>query len=186
MQLRGMKTFLSLLLAAAFFAAPHWARADEASHKAAAEQLLNQMEMEKVMNQSVDQMLAMQMKQNPAMAQFEGQMRAFLQKYMSWAVVKDDLVKIYMSEFTEPEIKELMAFYQTPVGKKTIQKMPALLAKSAELSQQRMQAHLPELQQAIQSAAAGSAGAAGSPAKAASPAAAASPTKAASPAKKNP
>jgi hypothetical protein len=111
--------------------------------------------MEKVMAQSVDQMLAIQVKQNPAMGQFEGQMRAFLGKYMSWASVKEDMIKIYMTEFTEPEIRELIAFYQTPVGKKTVQKLPALLQKSAELSQQRMQQHLPELQQAIQSAAAG-------------------------------
>jgi len=168
-----MKIFLSLLLAAGVLISAPSALADEASHRAATEQLLSLMDMEKVMQQSVDQMLAIQVKQNPAMGQFEGQMRAFLNKYMSWASVKEDMVKIYMTEFTEPEIKELIAFYQTPVGKKTVQKLPSLLQKSAELSQQRMQQHLPELQQAIQSAAASSAGKG-----AASPAA--------SPAKKNP
>jgi hypothetical protein len=141
--------------------------------RAAAEQLLNLMEMEKMMSQSVDQMLAMQMKQSPGMAQYEPQMRAFLSKYMSWGTVKEDMVKIYMAEFTEPEIKELIKFYQTDVGKKTVQKMPTLLAKSAELSQKRMQEHMPELQQAIQ----GSAAAQSPAAPAASAAATASPAK---------
>jgi hypothetical protein len=172
MQRPLMKIFLSLLLALGVLISAPSALADEKSHREATEQLLNLMDMEKVMAQSVDQMLAIQVKQNPAMGQFEGQMRAFLGKYMSWASVKEDMIKIYMTEFTEPEIRELIAFYQTPVGKKTVQKLPALLQKSAELSQQRMQQHLPELQQAIQSAAAGGAGA--------------SPGKAASPAKKNP
>ncbi|HEV3409207.1 MAG TPA: DUF2059 domain-containing protein [Chthoniobacterales bacterium] len=167
-----MKIFLSLLLALGVLISAPAALADEKSHREATEQLLNLMDMEKVMAQSVDQMLAIQVKQNPAMGQFEGQMRAFLGKYMSWASVKEDMIKIYMTEFTEPEIKELIAFYQTPVGKKTVQKLPSLLQKSAELSQQRMQQHLPELQQAIQSQAASNA------AKGASPAA--------SPAKKNP
>ena len=171
---RGMKLAVTHLAAIALLVLlPAVARADEASHRAAAEQLLNLMEMEKMMSQSVDQMLAMQMKQSPGMAQYEPQMRAFLSKYMSWGTVKEDMVKIYMAEFTEPEIKELIKFYQTDVGKKTVQKMPTLLAKSAELSQKRMQEHMPELQQAIQ----GSAAAQSPAAPAASAAATASPAK---------
>ena len=107
------------------------------------------MEMDKMMAQSVDQMLQMQMKQNPAVAPYERQMREFLNKYMSWASMKDDMVGIYVSEFTEQELKELIAFYQTPVGKKTVAKMPLLMVKGAELSQKRMQDHMPELQAAI-------------------------------------
>ncbi len=45
-------------------------------------------------------------------------MKALFAKYMNWASLKDDMVKIYMAEFTAPELKELTAFYQTPVGKK--------------------------------------------------------------------
>ena len=101
------------------------------------------------MSQSVDQMLQIQLKQNPAIAPYEQQMRAFLNKYMSWASMKDDMLKIYTVEFTEAELKELTAFYQTPVGKKTVQKIPQLMAKGAELSQKRMQDHMPELQAAI-------------------------------------
>ena len=144
-----MKPLLSLLLGAIVLLQPVLARADDASHKAAAENLLNLMDMDKLMAQSVDQMLQLQIKQNPAIAQFEPQMKTFLNKYMSWASMKGDLVSIYVSEFTEQELKDLTAFYQTPLGKKTVQKMPQLMSKGAELSQKRMQEHLPELQQAI-------------------------------------
>ncbi len=160
-----MKSFLPLLLAALVFVHPTVVRADAASHRAAAESLLNLMDMEKMMSSSVDQMLQMQIKQNPGLAQYETQMRAFLNKYLSWASMKDDMLNIYTSEFTEDELKQLTAFYQTPLGKKTVQKMPALMQKGAEISQKRLQEHLPELQAAIQ--------AAGPPAGA-SPAAAAS------------
>lgn len=128
-------------------------RADEKSHRQAAEQLLGMMNMDKLLSDSLDQMLQMQIKQNPAIAPYEPQMRAFFNKYMSWASLKEDMVKIYMDEFSEEELKELLAFYQTPIGRKTIQKMPSLLAKGAELGQQRVQQHLPELQQAIQESA---------------------------------
>ena len=121
------------------------------------------MGMESLLSQSVDQMLAMQVQQNPSLTPYQTQMKAFLSKYMSWASLKDDMAKIYMTEFTEAELNDLNKFYQSPLGKKTVQKMPTLMAKGAEMGQKRMQEHLPELQAAI--------AAASSPAPAASPAA---------------
>lgn len=126
--------------------------ADEVSHKAAAEGLLNSMNMEKLLTESVDQMLVVQIQQNPQLAEVQPQMRDFLIKHMSWASLKDDMISIYTAEFTEDELKELTAFYQTPVGKKAIEKMPAMMAKGAELGQKRVQDNLPELQAAIQAA----------------------------------
>ena len=144
-----MKLSLLLLFGAIALLPCGPVRADDASHRAAAESLLNMMDMDNVMSQSVDQMLQMQVKQNPAIVPFQQQMKIFLSKYMSWASMKEDMVKLYQAEFTESELKELVAFYQTPVGKKTIQKMPQLLSKGAEIGQKRIQEHLPELQAAI-------------------------------------
>ena len=141
--------FVSVLIGAIALFQPAPARADEASHRKAVDSLFALMGMEKVLAESIDQMLAMQVQQNPALAQFQPQMKAFLSKYMSWASLKDDMAKIYMAEFTEAELKELTKFYETPLGKKTIQKMPGLMAKGAEIGQKRVQDHLPELQAAL-------------------------------------
>jgi uncharacterized protein len=148
--LRRMKSFfLSILIGAIALLQPAVARADEASHRKAAESLLSLMNMDSVMSQSIDQMLQIQIKQNPAIGAYEQEMKNFLKKYMSWAGLKDDMVKIYMDEFSESELNELNKFYQTPLGKKTLEKMPTLLSKGAELGQRRVQEHLPELQTAI-------------------------------------
>ncbi len=141
--------FVSILIGAVAFFQTAPARADEASHRKAVESLFALMGMETVLAQSIDQMLAMQVQGNPAIAQFQPQMKAFLNKYMSWASLKDDMAKIYMAEFSESELNELTKFYQTPLGKKTIQKMPALMAKGAEIGQKRVQEHMPELEAAI-------------------------------------
>jgi len=141
--------FLTILIGAVALFQPAVTRADEASHRKAAESLLSMMNMDAVMGSAIDQMLAMQIKQNPAIAPYETEMKNFLKKYMSWAGLKDDMVKIYADEFTEAELGELSAFYQTPLGKKTLQKMPTLMAKGAELGQRRVQEHLPELTAAI-------------------------------------
>ena len=148
-----MKSFLCTLAMLVAFGQMTAVRASEETHRQAAEALLGLMDMDKLMSESIDQMLEMQVKQNPAIGQFKDEMKKFLSKYMSWAAMKDDMVKIYASEFTEQELKELLAFYQTPLGKKTVQKMPKLMAKGAELGQQRVQQHLPELQQSIQESA---------------------------------
>ena len=148
-----MKSFvLSIVIGAIAFMQPDTALADEASHRKAAESLLALMDMENLLNKSVDQMLAMQVQQNPALGQFQPQMKEFLNKYMSWTSLKDDMTKIYTSEFSESELNELNKFYQTPLGKKMIQKMPALMAKGAEIGQKRVQEHLPELEAAITAA----------------------------------
>jgi hypothetical protein len=145
-----MKSFLCTLMIVATLGQVTVARATEETHRQAAEALLNLMDMDNLMNESIDQMLEMQVKQNPAIGPFKDEMKKFLSKYMSWSTMKGDMVKIYMAEFTEQELKELLAFYQTPLGKKTVAKMPKLMAKGAELGQQRVQEHLPELQKAIQ------------------------------------
>ena len=145
-----MKLFcLSILIGAIALFQSATTRADEASHRKAAESLFASMGMETMINQSVDQMLVVQMQQNPMLAPYQVQVKAFLGKYMSWASLKDDIAKIYMAEFSESEINELNTFYQTPLGKKMVQKVPLLMTKAAEIGQKRVQEHLPELQATI-------------------------------------
>ncbi len=144
-----MRSLLHFIIVVSALFAPVAVRADEASHRKATEALLELMDMESLLTQSVDQMLQVQVQQNPSIAPYQQDMKAFFAKYMSWASLKDDMVTIYMAEFTEPELKELTAFYQTPVGRKTVQRMPTLVAKGAEIGQRRVQEHLPELQAAI-------------------------------------
>ena len=68
---------------------------------------------------------------------------------MSWESMKEDFVQLYMEAYTQREIEDLLVFYATPTGKKSIRLMPELAAKGAELGQRRVYDHMPELQQAI-------------------------------------
>ena len=44
--------------------------------------------------------------------------------------LKEALARIYAREFTTGEMKKIIAFFETPEGKKFVQKMPAIMAKS--------------------------------------------------------
>lgn len=47
----------------------------------------------------------------------------------------DKLAYLYMTEFTQPEIKELVAFYKTDLGKKLAEKQLSLTQKGMMLGQ---------------------------------------------------
>jgi hypothetical protein len=126
------------------------ARADEASHRKSAMELFQQMDMAKVLNASMEASLKVQVQSNPAIARYEPQLRAFFAKYMSWESIQEDFAKLYMKAFSEAEMKQLVAFYKTPVGKKALSEMPSLMQQGAELGMERVQAHMGELQAMLQ------------------------------------
>ena len=64
--------------------------------------------------------------------------------------MKDELVSMYMAAFSEQELNEINAFYNTPTGKKLIQNLPDLIQQRDRLAMQRLQANLGELEQEIQ------------------------------------
>jgi len=119
------------------------------NHQKAAEQMLTLMDTEMLMKRSMDEMLKAQIQANPMIAPYEGVMKQFFAKHMSFDSLKADLVKIYMDAFTEKELQEMNAFYQTPAGRKAVQSMPVLMGKGAQIGAQRVQQNMPELQSAI-------------------------------------
>lgn len=125
-----------------------------ASAKSEAEKLVVALELDQSMDRGMENMLAIQMRQNPNLAPFKDVMLKFLRKHMSYKSLKPDLIRIYSEAFTEPELKEINAFYRTDVGKKAIRLMPELVNKGGQLGAQRVRENLPELQQMIQAEAA--------------------------------
>lgn len=81
---------------------------------------------------------------------FKQVLNTFMAKYASWDNVKDNLSSIYAEAFSEAELKQLAAFYQTPLGKKLVREQPFLLQKSMQFGQTLIASHQVELQQMLQ------------------------------------
>jgi hypothetical protein len=81
---------------------------------------------------------------------FKQVLNTFMAKYASWDNVKDSLSSIYAEAFSEAELKQLAAFYQTPLGKKLVREQPFLLQKSVQFGQTLIASHQVELQQLLQ------------------------------------
>lgn len=152
--MRSIK-FLSMLALVASVVPVLSARADENSHRAAVLELCSVMDLEHVMQDSMNRMIDVQLQQAPQMQSARPQFEKFFGKYLSWSALKDDYVKLYMENFTEPELRELITFYKTPTGKKAVKQMPVLLQKGAELGASRVRDHMGELMEMLQQASAG-------------------------------
>ncbi|MCC6142265.1 MAG: DUF2059 domain-containing protein [Candidatus Hydrogenedentes bacterium] len=118
-------------------------------HRALAEELTTLFHMEEVMEQSIADMLNLQIEAQPALKPYEADLAAFLQKHMGWATLKDDMITLYAESFTDQELKDMIAFYKTDTGQKAIRLVPELMSQLSQVSTARVQDHLPELFSAL-------------------------------------
>ena len=123
--------------------------ADSASHKQQVETLFRLTQMEKKIQESVESVVQLQLRQNPQLGQHEQAVRDFFTKNMGWDSLKNDITDMYLTTFSEKELEQINAFYITPVGQKVIKAVPELVQQRNQLAMQRLQQNIGELQQII-------------------------------------
>ena len=129
---------------------PLAATADPETHRQAVDKLFELTDMQQKIAESVDNVLAMQLGQNPALRDHQERVRAWLEKTIGWEGLKDDVTDMYLEAFTEQELVEMNAFYGSPTGRKVIKQLPELVQQRNRLAMQRMQDNIAQLQQTIE------------------------------------
>jgi hypothetical protein len=152
----------------------------DATRRALAEELLNEMHMKETLEKSfammkkmMPQMRKSQMaslesntppgenkpdvkemkeKANQFANQFAENMFDQMAQEMAWDNMKDDYITLYAETFTEEELKGLVAFYKTPVGQAFVKKQPEVMKRSMELTQKRMVQWMPKMQELMKGA----------------------------------
>lgn len=85
----------------------------------------------------VEQSRLLYLQQNPGigkdLTEVATKMRADLQPRFSELV--DAMAKMYADAFTEKELKDILAFYETPTGKKLLDQQPKLVDSSMNFAQ---------------------------------------------------
>lgn len=130
------------------------ARAITPGARAAAEQLLHLMNVEQVLRSSTESAFDAQVKAQPLMAPFRATMQTWADRYLTWEQFGPKMTQIYAEEFTEPELRQLIAFYQTPIGRKTASLSPVLTRRGAQVGAEVAEEHMAELEQMIKARAA--------------------------------
>lgn len=116
------------------------------THRAAAEQFAALVQADRALSSACETMLDAQVQANPDLKPHREALLGFLRQNMSWENLKEDILGLYMETFTETELQELIAFYSTPTGQKSVEAMPDIMRRGSEIGIQRIQAHLPELE----------------------------------------
>lgn len=130
---------------------------DEPARRAAAENLLAAMHTEQMVDQGLTRMLTVVDRFDASVAQAPGatpealekvkaaseEARDTIRKELGYATLKDEFAKDYAEAFTEAELKEITAFYNSPAGQKLVEKQPGVNDKVAQVSQQKLRAVWP-------------------------------------------
>jgi len=127
--------------------------ADAASHAASAETFLKLAHADKLgtpVYMQVQQMFAQRFEQTKAPAAkkalletYQAKANTALDQAIGWDKLKPDMVKLYTANFSESELNDLVKFYQSPLGKKVLEKMPQLTQQSAQMTQAKLESAVP-------------------------------------------
>ncbi len=137
--------------------------ADDSTHRQTAEELLSTSKADEIVNTMYDQMhtifISMADKMN-----MPSERKSITEKYIQrlnqlmldeyWPGMKDQLINVYVTLYTEEEMRELIAFYKSPIGQKYINTTPKLMQESLEISQNQMKDIMPKIRSLSQEMAA--------------------------------
>lgn len=76
--------------------------------------------------------------QEAAITRMTARMVALIQEQLSWERQEPMYMRLYTQTFTEDEVAGMLAFYETPAGRATIEKMPLVLRQISQESQRSM------------------------------------------------
>jgi uncharacterized protein len=79
----------------------------------------------------------------------QSEAHTFFAANFKWDEVKPKLAKLYADTFTEAELREIIAFYETPAGQKAVAKLPVLTQVGGQIAMNGVEAKMPEFQQHV-------------------------------------
>lgn len=92
-----------------------------------------------------DAMLSAMTSSNPQLAEYKDVIRKWYHKVFATTTFEKEVALLYTQFFTEQEIRELMAFYRTPVGQKALKTLPEIMKQAAMIGAKHAEANTEEL-----------------------------------------
>lgn len=117
---------------------------------ALADSLLHELDVEALMRAGVEAQFDVMQRQLPAFANVRDVMEAWAKEHMTIAEFAPPLDTAYAAMFTADDLRQLIAFYRTPLGRKVAKTAPALAQKGARIGAAVGQRYAPELRQMLE------------------------------------
>jgi len=132
------KFILAVVLAAAFAA---YAETPE-SHRAAALEFLEAKGTPQLLARNCRTMLERQLAVSPEYAKHRAELEKFYFDTFGFAALKDELIAMYVREYSEAELRGLTRFYRSELGKKSVAVEEKLVPEFAELLERKVREKL--------------------------------------------
>ena len=127
----------------------------EAGKRESVKELITLMEVDSMienMYSQMDQMFASMGQQLGIKASeqkiFENYMKKVadsMQEEVSWEKMEEPMIDIYLKNYTEDELQDMLTFYRSSTGRSLIKKMPTVMRESMLLSQNMMMEFMPKM-----------------------------------------
>lgn len=151
-----MKRFSLLVSVLAFALLTHSAAADDASARALAAKLIDLTNGKQALhdgfNAVIDRVLqGMQAHGLPQQGvdEVKAAVNDWYDKEVNFAEIEPKMVDVYVKDFSEDELKAIVAFYGSPVGQKVITTLPAAMRESTVAAQEYTKSKIPDLNAAL-------------------------------------
>ncbi len=99
--------------------------------------------------QTVKDSLAVHNLNAEEMSEVKDAFMAYMGKLAADPELRKRTIELYNENFTEEEINELIEFYETPLGQKTLTALPAIMGETLQLSMKLAQKHVGIFQEAL-------------------------------------
>jgi uncharacterized protein len=150
---------IALLLVIAL-GAPFAARADEASHRAKAEEMMMILHTDRLvqnisdaMKKQIDEAAGSITGPTPSADQkakaldFENHAGQLIDSALNWDAMKPTFIEIYAKNFTEEQLDGILAFYKTPAGTALLANMPAVNTSVQQFGNSHLATLQPQLKE---------------------------------------
>jgi len=149
-----MKKFVAAVaVAAGLWAGAASAYAQTPARLAAAEDMLVAMDGRAMYEAALVSTMDTQLAADPSLEPYRDVMLGFFRDFVSWEKVKGDYARVYAQRFSEAELRELAAFYRTPIGRRFAEESVEVGAELAAINIRIVQANQDELVSRIVAAA---------------------------------
>ena len=141
---------------------PIAARADDASRRAKAAQLVTLLHTERMVQQNsatimkqvsdaADKAIGPNLtpQDKARLASFENKVSQLIDAQLDWKALGPAIIDIYAQTFTEPELDVIVTFYKTPAGIALLDKMPRINDQIEQLAHSRLVILQPQISQAF-------------------------------------
>jgi hypothetical protein len=144
-----MNRILASTIVLLLFLTPALPQSASTDHDQAALEFLNVIGMEKILREISTALANNLVRTNPPLAPHRDLVLQWSNTYITWRAAAPELVKIYKQTFTEPELRELTAFYRTATGQKMVIALPGLMDSAAAAGGRLAGSHIADLERIL-------------------------------------